>query len=156
MNWYVLYTAARAEKQVELKLIAEGVETFLPLHKTARKWTDRIKMVEVPLFSSYIFVKTSDEKLRELIKINGVSRIVYYNGHPAFIRSNEIEAIRKFIQLAEARECSFGVNEEVLVACGPLKNISGKIKKIGKNYLILHIKQMGITVCVKQNQVMRG
>jgi transcription antitermination factor NusG len=156
MNWYVLYTAARAEKQVELKLIAEGVETFLPLRKTARKWTDRIKMVDVPLFSSYIFVKTSDEKLRELIKINGVSRIVYYNGSPAKIRMKEIEAIRKFIQLAEDRECLFGVNQDVFVACGPLKNVSGTIKKIGKKYLVLYIEQMGTIVCVKQNQVIKG
>ena len=50
MEWYVLYTTARAEKHVELKLQAEGVETYLPLHKCPRKWSDRVKMVEMPLF----------------------------------------------------------------------------------------------------------
>lgn len=155
MEWYVLYTTARAEKHVELKLQAEGVETYLPLHKCPRKWSDRVKMVEMPLFSSYIFVHTTDEKLRTLIRVNGVARIVYYNGKPAVMRPKEIEAIRKFVQKAAERECEFGLSEEVLVACGPLKDISGKIKKIGRKYLILHIEQMGITVCVKQNQVIR-
>lgn len=155
MEWYVLYTTARAEKHVELKLQAEGVETYLPLHKCPRKWSDRVKMVEMPLFSSYIFVHTTDEKLRTLIRVNGVARIVYYNGKPAVMRQKEIEAIREFVQKAAERECEFGLSEEVLVACGPLKDISGKIKKIGRKYLILHIEQMGITVCVKQNQVIR-
>lgn len=155
MEWYVLYTTARAEKHVELKLQAEGVETYLPLHKCPRKWSDRVKMVEMPLFSSYIFVHTTDEKLRTLIRVNGVARIVYYNGKPAVMRPKEIEAIREFVQKAAERECEFGLSEEVLVACGPLKDISGKIKKIGRKYLILHIEQMGITVCVKQNQVIR-
>lgn len=155
MEWYVLYTTARAEKQVELKLQAEGVETYLPLHKCPRKWSDRVKMVEMPLFSSYIFVHTTDEKLRTLIRVNGVARIVYYNGKPAVMRQKEIEAIREFVQKAAERECEFGLSEEVMVACGPLKDISGKIKKIGRKYLILHIEQMGITVCVKQNQVIR-
>ena len=155
MEWYVLYTTARAEKQVELKLQAEGVETYLPLHKCPRKWSDRVKMVEMPLFSSYIFVNTTDEKLRTLIRVSGVARIVYYNGKPAVMRPKEIEAIREFVQKAAERECEFGLSEEVMVACGPLKDISGKIKKIGRKYLILHIEQMGITVCVKQNQVIR-
>lgn len=155
MEWYVLYTTARAEKQVELKLQAEGVETYLPLHKCPRKWSDRVKMVEMPLFSSYIFVHTTDEKLRTLIRVSGVARIVYYNGKPAVMRPKEIEAIREFVQKAAERECEFGLSEEVMVACGPLKDISGKIKKIGRKYLILHIEQMGITVCVKQNQVIR-
>lgn len=155
MEWYVLYTTARAEKHVELKLQAEGVETYLPLHKCPRKWSDRVKMVEMPLFSSYIFVNTTDEKLRTLIRVSGVARIVYYNGKPAVMRPKEIEAIREFVQKAAERECEFGLSEEVMVACGPLKDISGKIKKIGRKYLILHIEQMGITVCVKQNQVIR-
>jgi len=61
MNWYLLYTASRAEKQVEQRIKLEGVEVFLPMHLTPRKWSDRVKMVEVPLFSSYIFVRTIDE-----------------------------------------------------------------------------------------------
>jgi len=96
MNWYLLYTASRAEKQVEQRIKLEGVEVFLPMHLTPRKWSDRVKMVEVPLFSSYIFVRTIDEVLRSLVRINGVSHIVYYNGAPAIVRQKEIDNIIAF------------------------------------------------------------
>ena len=46
-NWNVLYTAPRAEKQVKERIAALGVECFLPLHRTPRVWSDRVKIVEV-------------------------------------------------------------------------------------------------------------
>jgi len=155
MNWYVLYTAPRAEKQVEQRLKANGVEVYLPLHYTPRKWSDRVKMVEVPLFSSYIFVKTTDEVLRTLLKTNGVSRIVFYNSSPAVVREAEIDAIKEFVDAARGKECSFIVDEEVLVACGPLKSLSGKVCKVLKKWVVLHIEQIGLTVTLNQDQIIR-
>lgn len=155
MNWYVLYTASRAEKQVEQRLKTEGVEVFLPLHLTPRKWSDRIKMVEVPLFSSYVFVKTTDEVLRNLVRIIGVSRIVFYNGSPAKVREKEIEDIKRFLDKAKGKECEFIENEEVQIAVGPLKNINAKVKKTTGDFLVLYLEQIGITVRVKTDQVIR-
>jgi len=151
----VLYTASRAEKQVEERLIAQGVETYLPLHLTPRHWSDRIKMVEVPLFSSYIFVNTSDEVLRGLIKVPGISRIVFYNRQPAVVRDNEIEAIKDFLGNAKGKECEFVDNDEVLISVGPLKDVKGKIKKTSGDYLFLTLEQIGITVKIKTEQVVR-
>jgi len=155
MSWYVLYTAARAEKQVVQKLKAYDVEAYLPLHLSPRKWSDRVKLIEMPLFSSYVFVKTTDEKLRTLVGINGVSRIVFHNGSPAVVRDREIEAIRLFIEEARGKACNFGVDDEVLIACGPLKDKSGRLIKIGKKYVLLHIEQLGLTVSLKQDQVVK-
>lgn len=156
MNWYVLYTTPRAEKRVAQRLAKAGIETFLPLHLSPRRWSDRIKYVEVPLFSSYIFVHTDDSILRTLIKIQGVSRIVFYEGKPAIIRPKEIAAIQSFLEKAQKKEISFTINDEVLIACGPLKDISGKIKKIGKKYILLHLEQLGITVNVAVDQVVKN
>ncbi len=154
-DWYVLYTASRSEKQVEERLKRLGIETFLPLHLSPRKWSDRIKLVEIPLFSSYIFVKTNDLILLSLLQIPGVSRIVYYDGSPATVREKEIEAIRSFLEQIKAHELTYSVSEEVLIACGPLKDISGKIKRIGKTQLLLHLEQLGITVSVALNQIIK-
>lgn len=155
MNWYILYTACKAEKQVEQRILGEGVEVYLPLHLAPRRWSDRVKLVEVPLFQSYIFVHTTDEVLRMLNKITGVARIVYYNGAPAVVRDSEIMAIRTFCEKAQGLECSFSVNEEVLIACGPLKNMQGRIKRTSNGQLLLHIPQIGMTVCVHANQVVK-
>jgi transcription antitermination factor NusG len=155
-QWYVLYTTPRAEKQVEQRLLSSGVETFLPVHISPRKWADRVKLVEVPLFSSYIFVKTTDHELRTLLKINGVVRIVFHAGAPAKIREREINAIRDFLDKARERELVHGIGEELLIACGPLKDISGKVQKINKTHLLLYIEQLGCSVCVALNQVVKS
>lgn len=152
-QWYVLYTAPRAEKQVKERLEAKGVECWLPLHRTPRVWSDRVKMVDIPLFSSYIFVRCSDPVLRTLIQVYGVSRIVYYNGKPALVRQQEIDAIKAFLD--QASEHPLVAGEEVEILCGAMKHVSGKIKKIKKNHLLLYLEQLGATVCVKLDDVAR-
>ena len=94
-SWYVLYTAPRAEKQVRDRINALGVECWLPLHRAPRVWSDRVKIVELPLFNSYLFVRCTDPELRNLTRVYGVARIVYYNGKPAVVRQKEIDAIQR-------------------------------------------------------------
>ena len=155
MKWYVLYTAARAEKQVELRLMADGVEVFLPLHRTPRKWSDRVKMVEVPLFSSYVFVRCTDEVLRTLTHKSGVSRIVFHNNTPATVRPKEIQAIKDFLSKADGKECEFYIDETVEVVAGPLKSLKGIVVKVTKDYLILVIYPLHIRVKIKADQVLK-
>lgn len=152
-KWYVLYTAARAEKQVKLRLDGMGIETWVPLHRCPRVWSDRIKMVDVPLFSSYVFVHCAERELRNLINVYGVARVIFYNGKAAVVRDEEIEAIKQF--LAQASELPLCPGDEVEIVCGMFKNVSGKIKKIKKSYLVLSLEQLGATVCVKLDTVVR-
>jgi len=151
MNWYALYTKPRAEKKVIERLQAMGMECYLPLHRGPRVWSDRVKIVDIPLFSSYIFVCCSEAELRSLLYVNGVLRIVYYCGKPAVIRSKEIQAIRFFLEQAANRELYVG--EDVEILSGALKRISGKIQKIKKKFMVLFIEQIGATVSVDISNV---
>ena len=63
-KWYAIYTNPRAEKLVNSRLVEENINTFLPLQKTFRKWSDRRKLVEKPLLPSYLFVKTTNKYFR--------------------------------------------------------------------------------------------
>ena len=150
-HWYALYTQPRAEKKVNERLQALVDECYLPLHKAPRVWSDRIKIVDKPLFSSYIFVRCRETELYSLIQVNGVVRIVYYCGKPAIIRPKEITAIQMFLEQAAKRELCIG--EEVEILSGSFKHISGKIRKIKKNYLLLYIEQIGGSVCVNLTNV---
>ncbi|GHT34649.1 hypothetical protein AGMMS49574_22470 [Bacteroidia bacterium] len=150
-NWYVLYTAARAEKQVNDRIKLQGIECWLPLHRTPRAWSDRVKMVDVPLFRSYIFVRCTEPELRTLTKVYGVARIVFYDGKPAIIRQKEIDAIKEFLE--QAANHTLIVGDEVEILAGAMKNVSGKVKKIKKNYLILYLEQLGAMVSVKLEEV---
>jgi transcription antitermination factor NusG len=150
-NWYVLYTTPRAEKQVQNRVDAMGVTCWLPLHRSPRVWSDRIKIVEVPLFNSYLFVYCTEFELRDLLRVNGVVRIVYYDGKPAIVPQKEVDAIKEF--LIQASNHFLCPGEEVEILCGAMKYVSGKIKKIKKHYLLLYIEQLGATVCVKLDEM---
>ena len=141
-KWYVLYTAPRAEKQVESRIQGMGVICWLPLHKSPRVWSDRVKIVDIPLFPSYIFVKCAETDLYKLLRIPGVSRIVYYNGKPAIVREKELDSIRTFLE--EAANHPLMEGEEAEIVCGVMKHVSGKIRRIRKKYLLLYLAQLAL------------
>lgn len=150
-SWFVLYTAPRAEKRVKERLETEGVECYLPLHRCPRVWSDRVKIVDMPLFSSYIFVKCKVHELLPLLRTNGVVKVVFYNEQPAVICQTEIDAIKRFIE--EAKEKILCTGDEVEILTGMLRRRFGRIVKIKKKYIILHIEQLTATVCVNTENV---
>jgi len=145
-NWYVLYTTPRAEKRVKQRLDEQDIENYLPVHRVPRAWSDRIKMIDKPLFSSYIFVRCSEVRLRQLLAIYGVVRIVFHNGKPAVVRQKEINAIQEFLTKATGHVLCVGEEAEILA--GAMKHVSGKVQKIKKKYLVLYIEQLDATVSV--------
>ena len=150
-NWFVLYTTPRAEKRVKERLDMDGVESYLPLHRCPRVWSDRVKLVDIPLFNSYIFVKCKAYELFSLLRMSGVVRIVFYDDKPAILRQSEIDAIKRFLE--EAKEKVLCTGDEVEILTGCLKRRSGTIVKIKKKYLVLHIEQLTATVCVNTENV---
>ena len=147
MSWNVLYTSARAEKRVFDRLTEMGIETYLPLHKVKRRWSDRIKLVEIPLFNSYVFVRCDEYKLRQLLLIYGVSRIVYYLGKPALVRDCEIDSIKEFLKVAANKEI-ITCGDEVDIICGPFENRGGKVLEIGDKWAKLYLKELGAKIYV--------
>lgn len=153
-QWFALYTTARAEKRVAGRISATGIECFLPLLQVQRKWSDRVKTIEVPLFNSYLFVKVRASELYDLNKTDGVVKTVYCNGVPAVVREAEIEVIRKYI--ARAGYCEPVSGDQVEIVCGALAGgnpVAGKIIRVKKHYLYLYIEQLGVRVCVKKCEV---
>ena len=98
LNWLAVYTKPRWEKKVAERIGAKGIEVYCPLNKVRKKWSDRYKVVEEPLFKSYVFVKVKEED-RTLIRLaEGVVNFVYNEGRPALIREEEINLIRRFLK----------------------------------------------------------
>ena len=71
-KWLAVYTRPRWEKKVNQLLSEKGVENYCPLNKVRRKWSDRVKVVEEPLFKSYVFVRIGENEKWEIKKINGI------------------------------------------------------------------------------------
>ncbi|OJV32023.1 MAG: hypothetical protein BGO29_00880 [Bacteroidales bacterium 36-12] len=154
-KWYVIYTTPRSEKQVNQKLQDEQIKTYLPLHLSPRRWSDRIKMVEMPLFPSYLFIHTYHHKLYDIVKMPGVVRIIYFEGKPTEIREKEINAIIKFLEYANGKACKIELDDEVRIAVGALKDTVGKVIKIKKKYVVLLLKDLGLQAQVMLDGVVK-
>jgi len=150
-NWYAIYTHPRAEKKVRERLEEAGVECYLPMHRGPRVWSDRVKIVDLPLFNSYIFVRSAEINLFPLLRINGIVRIIFFNGKPAVISQKEIDIIKDFIIRTEGMQLCTG--DEVEILTGAMKKLSGKILNIGKKYIYLRMECLNATVCVKADCV---
>ena len=80
------------------RIADKGLEVYCPLNKVRRKWSDRYKVVEEPLFKSYVFVRIEDEDQIRIRLTDGVVNFVYSEGRPALIREAEIDLIKKFLR----------------------------------------------------------
>lgn len=144
--WHVLYTAPRAEKRVNSQLLQLGVETYLPLYQTTRQWVDRKKLIEMPLFSSYIFVRHSEGQYFPIVQTQGVVRFVYYCGKPAVIREAEINRIREFLARTDGYRTWLEPDMGVEIIRGPFCGAIGHIERVGRNKLRLRISALGTVV----------
>ncbi|MDD2491911.1 MAG: UpxY family transcription antiterminator [Bacteroidales bacterium] len=147
MVWYVLYTAARAEKQVAQRVQGEGVETFLPLHKRKKRWSDRVKVVEEPLFRSYVFVKCEEHVLYNLRQVPGVASFIWYDKRPARVRDVEIDAIKEFLNYAENREILTS-GDQVQIMCGSFEKREGEVLWTDGKVASLFLEELGAKICV--------
>lgn len=96
-RWYAFYTRARHEKQVDRLLSERGFETFLPLMPRVSQWKDRKKVVEWPLFPSYVFGRFRPADLTWVLSTPGVATVVRSNGRPAVIADDELENVRRLV-----------------------------------------------------------
>ncbi|MDP1725445.1 MAG: UpxY family transcription antiterminator [Bacteroidota bacterium] len=154
-HWYLLYTNPRAEKKVEVELKHKGYEVFLPLHKTLRQWSDRKKLVEVPLFNSYLFVYTELEKhYYQILNVPGIVKFVNFEKKPAIVDPREIELIKlmlgniKDLENISAGE-PFEPGQEVEIIAGPLIGTKGKmIEHKGKNKILIELNSIQQSLAV--------
>ena len=145
-KWLAVYTRPRWEKKVDQLLKEQGTESYCPLNKVKRKWSDRVKTVEEPLFKSYVFVKISDNDRRQVRMTPGVINFVYWDGKPAVIREKEIATIKKFLndyQNVEVRPMDLKVNQRVKVTTGLLMDQEGKILALRHKSVKVAIDSLG-------------
>jgi transcription antitermination factor NusG len=152
-KWYALYTCPRAEKQVHQRLVESGIETYLPLQKTIRQWSDRKKVVEKPLLSSYIFVKTIPKNFPIVYRTTGVVKFVSFEGQPVSIPQKQIDNLRLLINSNAEIEVSsenFAKGDSVEVVSGALVGLTGELIKIGtRNRFVVRIDRLDQNLILK-------
>ena len=151
MPWNVLYTNPKAEKKVAQQLAAMGFKVYCPVVKQVRKWSDRKKVIEVPLFTSYVFIDIDDKRRNEAVNIKGVVRYLFWLGKPAIVRNEEIQEIKKWLATQDAEFDFETLNEgdSIEIKEGQFKGRSGIIHQINKNYIKIIIESIGFVLVVK-------
>jgi transcription antitermination factor NusG len=97
-HWYAIQTRSRHEKVVRDQLAAKDISHLLPLWRKRSVWKDRIKLIEVPLFSGYIFGYFAPQQRLAVLETVGVARIVGFNGQPVPIPEEQICAVRTMVE----------------------------------------------------------
>ncbi len=128
-HWYALHTRYRHEKKVEARLNDKKITSYLPLNTVYRRWSDRYKKVEEPLFSCYVFVWIALRDRLPVLQTEGVVDLVSFNGIPATISQKQIDAIRRVLERGvEVGHASyFTIGEKVRVIRGPLHGLEGTL-----------------------------
>lgn len=145
-NWYVFYTAPRAEKKAKLELELRGYEVFLPMTKSTRIWKNRQKkLIDTVIFPSYIFVRTNERYLAEICRINKIATYIHCGGKPSKVAPECIEAIKCMLSLNQ--EISVGnefiEGESVRIVEGPLAGYNGVlVQQKSKTKFGIHLKEI--------------
>lgn len=155
-QWVAVYTKPRHEKTVEAELIKKGFEVYLPMLKERRKWSDRKKWVEFPMFKSYLFVKTEIKNSLFVLQTVGVVTIVKFCGEVAIVQDSVIDGIRLLIEGGYKPESTdyFIKGDPVEVKNGPLKGLIGEVIRVDdQDKLVLRVDAIQHSISV---QIDRG
>ncbi|MGO8756713.1 MAG: UpxY family transcription antiterminator [Terracidiphilus sp.] len=150
--WWALYTRHQHEKVVAEMLLAKGFDVFLPLYESTRRWKDRRKLLALPLFPCYLFVRGGLNRRLQVLTTPGVHMILYRGDHVAVIPEEEIEAIQKAV-VAPSRiephpylKCGMRVR----VTRGALEGVEGILaRKKNVFRLVLSVDMLAQSVAVE-------
>ena len=160
-RWYALYVKSRYEKKTSKLLEDKNIETFLPVIGRLKQWSDRKKMVEEPLFKSYLFVRSDLKNYFEILNTPGIVRFVTFEGKPVPVPDNQLLAVKEYIgeysgdddfdNLQDLHE-----GQLVEIAYGQMKGLVGRLVEIkGKQRLVVNIEAVGqsLPISVSRSQV---
>lgn len=154
IQWYAIHVRTRKEAFIASQLNHQGMECFLPTYKSLRKWSDRMKEVELPLFPSYLFSRFDFQDRRPVVMTPGVLQIVG-NGPTAIpVPASEISALQTAVASALPHQPwpYIEVGEKVRVTYGTLVGLEGILVNFkGKHRVVLSVTLLQRSVALEVN-----
>lgn len=152
--WWALYTRHQHEKVVAEMLSTKGFDVFLPLYESTRRWKDRRKVLALPLFPCYLFVRGGIDRKLHVVTTPGVHMILYRGEQVATVPEQEIEAIQRAVTGAYRIEPHpyLKCGARVRVTRGALEGVEGiLVRKKNLCRLILSVDMLAQSVAVEVN-----
>lgn len=151
-KWFAVHVRSRAEKAVATIAHQTGIEEFLPVYECRRRWSDRVKSVEFPLFPGYVFCRLDPNNRLPLLKIPGVLDMVGIGRVPVPVDDNEILAIRAASTSGLPVEPWPGLKlgERLRLQSGPLAGVEGALVEVRNRYrLVLSVTLLNRSIAVE-------
>jgi len=150
--WYALHVRSQHEKIVASTLRGKGYEEFLPLYRSKHRWSDRMKVVERPLFPGYVFCRFDLHKRLPILVTPGVLLIVGVGKIPLPVIDSEILALQSIINSGfQAEPWPFlQVGQRVRIECGSLEGVEGILLALKKPHrLVVSVSLLQRSVAVE-------
>ncbi len=153
-KWLAIYTKPRWEKKVDSKLLRKGIDSWCPLQRVEKKWSDRKKIIDEPLFRSYVFVNITESERLSVLQTEGVLNFVHYLGKPAVIKNEEIDLIRAYLLEKETIISiqslqSFRENDKVVINQGVFMDNTGTVIRPGNKKIYVRLESLGQVMVVE-------
>jgi transcription antitermination factor NusG len=152
LPWFAVHVRTRHETAIASFLAAKGYEQFVPLYKFKKRWSDRIKVMDAPLFPGYLFCRFDPQYRLPILKTPGVIQIIGYNRIPTPIDETEINAIQTVIASGlQTQPWPFlTVGQEVRIESGSLRGLNGLVVKMKENHrLVVSVTLLRRSVAVE-------
>lgn len=151
-RWFACYTKPRAEKVVNDRLKESEIECYLPLQRTRRKWSDRMKWVHEPLIKSYIFVRIDSSAYNKVLQIEGILRFVTFEKRAVPIPDSQIDTIKLLLgQGAELEVTHERIlpGQSIEIQAGPFLGLKGELVEYrGNRKVLVRLGEIGQGILV--------
>lgn len=154
IRWYAVHCRSRHEKYVQEHLACKSLEVFLPLFESVHRWKDRRRVVALPIFPGYLFVRAVVCDRMKIATTPGVVQIVSAQGQPVPVPDHEIQALQDCYatHLRMAPHPYLAVGRRVLVKKGPFAAIEGiLIRRRGEYRVVISINLIARSVALEVN-----
>jgi len=137
--WFALHIKSNLEKISATILESKGLPVYYPSFKSRKRWSDRVKEIEVPLFAGYVFCRFDPEDRLPILKTHGVLSIVGVAGVPAPVAEEEIQSVQKLVQsgLAAGPWPFVRTGQRVIIERGPLAGSEGILVQVKSQYRVV-------------------
>jgi len=150
--WFALQVRTRQEASVAQQLNGQGYERFLPLYKVRKRWSDRIKEVNAPLFPGYLFCRFNPQDRLPILKTPGVIQIVGFNNGPTAVDEAEISSIQTLVTAGVPHQPwpFLAAGDRVRIESGPLLGLEGILIDVKRSHrLVLSVTLLQRSVAVE-------
>jgi transcription antitermination factor NusG len=142
LQWFALFVRTKFERTIGRILSEKGFETYVPCQSVERKWADRIKLVDVPLFTNYVFCRFDSRHRFPVVSTPEVYSIVGIGKNPTPISDEEIASVQKIVQYGTSVKpatfaSAIAPGERVTVVSGPLTGVQGTVVRVKNKWRLV-------------------